>query len=207
MILCGHFEGSPDRKSRVESFWIDYSDDCCQWQSHPQGEIKCKYLDHSRRSKKVSLGRANLAPISESASDDGSGVFAEIMIWPTITARFIRIRPYTILNKVAVRMELFGYRDIVRSANEYARVVTLNDVNERDKGALMERTKNLPANTRVIQVDCKAVIQAALDKAKITSVGFETHRISLSLCISMFESVETNRNLAESVECGVTRYF
>ena len=163
----------------MESFWIDYSDDCCQWQSHPQGEIKCKYMDHSRRSKKSSIGHGKLQPISESASDDGTSFYAKVMIWPTITARFIRIRPYTIKNKVAVRMELFGHRDIKKTANEAARVVTLMDVNERDKGALMERTKNLPADTRVIQVDCKAVITAALDKAKITSVGCAIYILSL----------------------------
>ena len=166
-----YMQGSQNHSSYIKSFWIDYSDDCCQWKSHPLGEIKCKYKNHNiKGDADKHLNELGLL----SNDDSNASIFAKISIWPAISARFIRIRPYDICNKVALRMELFGFRDnLVSAANlSFARVVTLYDVNERDKQKLMQRVTNLPANTKVIQVDCKAVISAALDRAGLTSVGF-----------------------------------
>ena len=171
MITKLYMQGSQDHSSYIKSFWIDYSDDCCQWKSHPLGEIKCKYKNHNIKGD----ADKHLTELGLLKNDESKhAVFAKISIWPAISARFIRIRPYDISNKVALRMELFGFREnLVSAANlSFARVVTLYDVNETDKQKLMQRVTNLPANTKVIQVDCKAVISAALDRAGLTSVGF-----------------------------------
>eukprot|EP01084_Bolivina_argentea_P220294 373371_1 len=161
-------QGSPDHLSYVKSFWIDYSDDCCQWKSHPLGEIKCKYKNHNVQGlsdKSLHLG------LNE---DKEPNMIATIIIWPAIKSRFIRIRPYTILNKVAIRLELYGFTDInIRFLNlPIARVVTLDDVNEFDKLKLMERVTNLPSNAQVIQINCKQVISEALDRGGVTAVSF-----------------------------------
>ena len=205
--FCFFVSGSPDHSSYVQSFWIDYSDDCCQWKSHPLGEIKCKYKNHkSKSSSKKSLHLTDLNLLQK--NEDPNGIYAEVIIWPAITARFVRIRPYSVFNKVAIRMELFGFSRVVDAANlSFARVVTLYDVNESDKKRLMERVKNMSPDTKVIQVDCKAIISAALDRAGLTSVGYDVYKkknnqISHILIIFSFLKAEADNYICTFTTSG-----
>eukprot|EP01084_Bolivina_argentea_P068786 125209_1 len=94
MITKLLLQGSPNHSSYIKSFWIDYSNDCCQWKCHPLGEIKCKYKQNNNsQSLHVLLDNNN----------NKNDSYATIMIWPAIAARFIRIRPCNVQHKLAIR--------------------------------------------------------------------------------------------------------
>ncbi len=98
-------------------------------------------------------------------------------------------------------MELFGFKEIVAAANlSFARVVTLYDVNEQDRNKLMERVANLPANTKVIQVDCKAVISAALDRAGSTNVGFLKADADNFICVFTTSNAEMSERMTSLLQ-------
>eukprot|EP01083_Nonionella_stella_P063407 164768_1 len=129
------------------------------------------------------------------------------MIWPAIAARFIRIRPCNVHHKVAIRLQLYGFKQIISAGNlSFARVVTLYDVNECDRNKLMEKVRNLPTNTAVIQVDCYNVISAALDRAGLTNVGFlKTDDNNFISIFTTSNSEQSERVLDELSHVGVGR--
>ena len=182
-----HIQGSQNHKQYVQSIWIDYSDDGCQWKSHPMRAIRCKYYSNPSVKQLHWLNNIPLNKVNSNEEDDSlystqsiNSLYpkhdhetetASIKIWPVINAQFIRIRPYEWHNRISMRIELFGPKT---PRAEFGRIVTLDTVNERDKNSLINILKDKPANTKAIQVDCKAVITAALDRAGCISYGFVT---------------------------------
>ena len=147
--LC--IQGDLKHKNYVTELWIDYSNDGCKWISHPMRIIKCKYID------------------GNDIIHDNDYVTAEIEIFPTIHAQFIRIRPYNWHNSIAMRCELYGMGSAEPHYNECCRTVTLDTVNEAQRHRLLELTRNKSRNTKVVQLDCKAIITKALERARISS--------------------------------------
>ena len=137
-----HIQGDLSHNNYVKSLWIDYSDDGCKWISHPMRIITCKYQESM------------------------DYMTAEIEIWPTIHAQFVRIRPYDWNGHIAMRCELYG---LLNEYNEECRVVTLDTVNEKERSKLLKVMMNKSRNTKAVQLDCKAIIATALERARISS--------------------------------------
>ena len=55
---------------------------------------------------------------------------------------------------------------------EIARVVRFGDLSQEDRSEALKKIKHAQTNTRIIQVDCKAVIRRALDAARMSYVGY-----------------------------------
>ena len=133
-------QGSLDHTEYVESLWIDYSHDGCKWYNHPAKKIKCKY--NSLANNKNST--------------------ATLKLWPTIHAQFIRIRPYKWVKHSAMRVELYG---TTKYRPQFGRIIKVND----GKNGLIMQTSKAIKTKKAMQVDCKAVVHAALDRAEVVA--------------------------------------
>ncbi len=157
-------QGSPGNTSRVESIWIDHSNDGSNWLCHHAvcGEIECVYdktIEYDMYSAQSQL------------AGDGKkrDKFAEIDIWPPIQTRFVRLRPSSYHQEVALRFDLFG-PPIARQ--QFARDVRIGDLCQQDRATAMAKIKGSSLESRVIQVDCQSVIRGALDRANLNYVGY-----------------------------------
>ena len=165
--------GNKDHTMYINSLWIDYSNDGCQWKSHFAQETECIY--------------------------DKNGV-AIITIWPVLMARFIRIRVCKWTNYCALKIKLFGINNSFQTvANHRARVITLRDIDAENKKGLLKKTKHLSVDTKVIQVDCEQVIRGALNLAGIKSVSFIACENTENL-MCIFSTKNTNES-EESLNC------
>lgn len=165
MITKIRLQGTPGNTSYCKSIWIDYSNDGTSWICHNShcGEIKCCY-DQSEQ---------NIFGVDD---DDIKNIdkFSEIPIWPPIHARFIRIRPNEYHKEIALRFDFFGRLD---QKLECARVVRFGDLSNEERSEALKKIKHASINTRIIQVDCRAVIRRALDTARMSYVGYVSLQI------------------------------
>ena len=172
-------QGNQDHSNYLTAAWIDFSRDGCVWKSYFQRETPLVY-----NNKNV----------------------AEIKFWPVMVTRFIRLRPHKWFKYIAVRMELYGLHTLRTDANIHnARVVNFHDVDADYKKKLLEKTKNLPRDTSVIQVNCQKVIANALDRAGITEVSWlKCLTGNVSMCAFSTRSVqESERALDRLTDIGV----
>ena len=178
-------QGSESRKNYVVSFWIDYSQDNCTWQSHTMGEVNIKDHDYN--------------PVKHD--------YFELDIWPAIEARFIRIRPSKIHGKVAIKLGLYGHHNIISASNlAAARIVTIKEASKNFKKEILEKTRNMSLDTKIIQVDCQVVIRQALERAGLLSVGFLQTNTGQYVCIfSTSNKDSSERALNELAGVGLGR--
>eukprot|EP01083_Nonionella_stella_P007309 21135_1 len=170
LVTAIAIQGNVKHDEYISSLYIDYSDDGCSFVSHPMRCIKCKYME------KLQMPMDTLRSVyyleDESNTDQNpyqsEYKYAVIKIWPSIDAQFIRIRPQDWVNNIALRMELYGPK---QQQIEFGRVVTANTVIPSHRSTLMELLKNKPADTKVIQINLKAVVCAALDRAGLRQYG------------------------------------
>eukprot|EP01083_Nonionella_stella_P067087 177201_1 len=174
-----HVQGNHDHTMFCQSIWIDKSYDGCEWKCVSHREMDCSY------------------------NDEGIAI---ITTWPVIMTRFIRIRPQKWHHHIALRMELYGHGSVQTVANLLnARVVTLSDVDAENRKQLLEKTRNLPVDTKVIQVDCRQVIATALDRAGIEDVSYlKCSTRDHLLCVFSTKDVEeSERALDNLTDVGV----
>lgn len=97
---------------------------------------------------------------------------ATVHLWPVIHARFIRIRPWKWKKHIAMRLEIYGDDTGDEDNPQLGRVVTKNTVEPQFKETIAKKLVNLDDDTPLIQADCKAVIQKAMDLAQCRSYGY-----------------------------------
>eukprot|EP01084_Bolivina_argentea_P115768 205818_1 len=129
--------------------------------------------------------------------------FAEIIIWPPIHARFLRIRPHEYYKDIALRFDIYGP---AVSRLEFARVVKYGDLSDEERHCALSKIKHCTQNTRVIQVDCQAEIRRALDSANMSYVGFvETSKNNYLCVFSTSDLATTERTIEELMDIGIGR--
>ena len=64
-----HIQGSQNHKQYVKSIWIDYSDDGCQWKSHPMRAIICKYYSNPSVKQMHWLNNTPLTKVNSSEEE------------------------------------------------------------------------------------------------------------------------------------------
>ena len=101
--------GDFDNNEYVNSFYIDYSLNNCEYTCHSMGLIECN--------KKVN----------------------EIVIWPIIRAKYIKIRPNSFINNIRIKIELYGYIDY-----EYSYLIKKNK--KLDELMSLKRMRNIKYN-------------------------------------------------------------
>eukprot|EP01084_Bolivina_argentea_P077774 141101_1 len=182
---------SKNNRGYVTSIWIDYSANGTTWICHnnTDGEYKLEYSQ---------LDNNIFGAMDNTNSHDK---YAEIEIWPPIHARFIRIRPTKYCISIAMRFDFYG-----PSTNrlEYARVIKYGDLSEEDRHSANLKLKHATMNTRLIQVDCKAVIRKALNDAGMSYVGFvETDKNNYLCVFSTADLTATERTIEELMDIGI----
>jgi len=169
-------QGSLEHTQYVTRLWLDFSDDGCKWHTHPMRCVQCRYNEEQ---------------------------YAIIKVWPSIHAQFIRLRPSDWHNHVALRAEIYGSKT---QQIQFGRVVTLNTIHPKEKQHLMEMLKHKSPDTKVIQVNLKAVVCAALDRAGLRKYsvlkGEDGHYI---IVFTTSGGLESERAMDFLAEAGIGR--
>ena len=144
-------QGTQNHNEYIKSLWIDYSDNGCNWLSYSiKNEIQCIY------NKIIN-----------------NNIYCDILIWPSINTRFIRIRPCDYYGKfIGLRFDIYGPS---KNQFNFARIIRYKNLKQNHRILASKKIKKIAKNPKIIQVDCKSVIRAALNRAGLTYVGYELY--------------------------------
>eukprot|EP01083_Nonionella_stella_P014734 41322_1 len=196
-------QGDLKHSAYVQSFWIEYSNDLCEWRSHPMGRIQCKYIASSHD---LSESFIDTSVMTDYALDNPSRYhMASVRLWPVIHAQFIRIRPYQWKQRIAMRLELFGNeRDLLNQP--LGKIVSAKTVSPQYKEILMEALTHKSMDTKAIQIDCKAIVIKAMGDAGCTSYGvIDTDQHNYLLVFTTPNSARSERVMDALTSVGVGR--
>eukprot|EP01083_Nonionella_stella_P148195 468730_1 len=206
-------QGDLKHSAYVQSFWIEYSNDLCEWRSHPMGRIQCKYIASSYDSSQ-NLQLSLPSPLAQDTSvmpdytankNQSMYHMAIVKLWPVIHAQFIRIRPYQWKKRIAMRLELFGNeRDLLNQP--LGKIVSAKTVSPQYKEILMEALTHKSMDTKAIQIDCKAIVIKAMASAGCTSYGvIDTDQHNYLLVFTTPNSARSERVMDALTSVGVGR--
>eukprot|EP00484_Ammonia_sp_Unknown_P028189 CAMPEP_0197025448 /NCGR_PEP_ID=MMETSP1384-20130603/5784_1 /TAXON_ID=29189 /ORGANISM="Ammonia sp." /LENGTH=884 /DNA_ID=CAMNT_0042453977 /DNA_START=20 /DNA_END=2674 /DNA_ORIENTATION=+ len=183
-------QGSKGNEAYIKSFWLDSSDDASTWKCHngTEGEYKCVFNKTDEGYEEVKT------------TDD----YAEVVVWPPIHGRFIRIRPHDYHKEIALRFDLHG---VLTKETDFAREVRFGDLPQSHRADVIRKyQRDLPVDKLLIQVDCRALIRGALDKAGFDYVGFlETDKDNYLAVFSTADLTATERTIEELLNIGIGR--
>ena len=206
----------PQGDSYIKSFWLDYSDDCCQWKTYDTRELVTQYHDWDSESDEddeeeddgdENKGDDNDNNISGTKNlNENSNInndTSEHHIWPHIKARFIRIRPCEYHNNIALRLEIYSIED-TNKMQDFSRMIQPSKLNDKHRKVCYQLISNLSAGKYVQQLDCSKWVQNALEKAQINHAGFiELDGADSLLCMfSTSDGASSERVLNELAMIG-----
>eukprot|EP01083_Nonionella_stella_P094493 265124_1 len=216
-------QGNLDHTAYVQALWIEYSDDMCAWKSHPMRKIKCHYMasDHTKQEQKHDdeerkggeLGTPQLLDKTSSVLSFASSMHgmeyetASIKLWPVINAQFIRIRPTKWKDHIAMRLEILG-NDRALDHQQIGKMVTANTVCAKFKHQLQPLLVNKGQDTSAIQIDCKAIVNKAMELAGCTSFSLiDTDDTNCLLVVTTPNAPISDRVMDSLTNIGVGRQF